>query len=93
MPRRQRGAGQPFGGPARRLELSPRSATVRSVSFPCHAAARRPPPSPSSSPAPPLVQTLALYWRRRRFLDFSLFLVGFGLAGIYHWLHMLPEVR
>ena len=49
--------------------------------------------SPSRTPTapPPAVQTLQLYWRRRRFTDFALFLVGFLLAIIYHYLHMHPE--
>lgn len=38
-------------------------------------------------------QTLLLYWRRRRYVDFALFLTGFTLALIYHWLHMHPEAR
>ena len=37
------------------------------------------------------MQTLQLFWRRRRFPDFALFLIGFLLAVIYHHLHMHPE--
>jgi hypothetical protein len=43
----------------------------------------RPPPSPP--------QTLQLYWRRGRRLDFLLFGTGFSLAVVYHWLHMHPD--
>jgi hypothetical protein len=40
----------------------------------------------------PCAATLQLHWRRRRYLDFCLFSVGFGLAVIYHILHMHPQV-
>lgn len=48
--------------------------------------------SPHPLPGPPS-QTLGLHWRRRRYLDFYLFLTGFLLAIVYHVLHMHPEVR
>lgn len=52
-------------------------------------------PFPGADPAHRLLllQTLGLYWRRRRYLDFYLFLIGFLLAIVYHVLHMHPEVR
>lgn len=39
----------------------------------------------------PAAQMLQIYWQRRRYTDFSLFLIGFILALIYHVLHMHPE--
>ncbi|PSC69896.1 serine threonine [Micractinium conductrix] len=39
----------------------------------------------------PMTRTLGLFWKRGRYLDFSVFLVGWVLAMIYHYLHMHPE--